>query len=1058
MANIKSVNKDLANLLSTLKNLETQFVGTQKVIDSGVTSIDEHAKKAIESSRALSGANKEHRETITKEQKAAQELINAKNGLIAAGTKQTQLTLTLKKSRQDLIAQQKLQIAAGKGEVKTYDQLSARYRLAAKSAKDLAAQYGANSKQARGAISSAKEYNNQLKNIDKSLGNHQRNVGNYTQGIKNLAAGYIGLRSVIGIFKNIGAVVTNFSKSQSNLAAVLGKSKDEINDLAEDAKKYGSQTAFTASNVSDLQTELAKLGFTQNEIKSSTEAVLDFAQATGAELGEAAKVTGAALRAFGLDATESGRVTSVLAVATSKSALAFADYETALSTVAPVAKAFGFGIEDSVAMLGKLKDAGFDASTAATSTRNILLNLADSNGALAKKLGGSVKSFDQLIPALVKLRKEGVDLNETLQLTDKRSVAAFNQFLEGAESASTLRDSLIDVGDEMQKMVDTQLDNLTGDTTKLTSAWQGLILSLEDGTGVLSKAARSVVQLGTQIVDGFRLLAIGREKYSEEFQKALIGEAIKNDMDEVISYYKDVYGEGEVVNKLNEDLQINLSEINELNQQILETEGKRGKENKKHLDQLKIRLIREQMFYERNLQYIKTLSEAKTIQDERDAAAAIKAGVEQERADAESIKDREKRNKALYAADFKLVKLNQELALLNFKNAGASSEEIRIFKLDQKQKLYTEEIRLAEKYAQELGDTEIKILKEKIQEANLEKLKGAKESPAMLDIDTDSITDEIEAGLIDERKLVEEDIALKEKLRLDAAKQEIEDDKEKQEQIIDAARQGGALLMDVLTMFADQRLELANRAVEDEAMQTDAAENNLNRQIALAEAGHANDVSGAQRALDLQKATQQKALDEKKSALAQKQRLEAIEQGTSIITAVANIIQGFSTIPIVGWALGLAAGGAMLAGFISQKRQSKAATQTFGEGGVIDLEGGSHASGNDIHFGNKDGKELRAEGGEKAVIFSKKATSKYGDEINRFARDANRLKLEDRSRGAFNLGSLPIYVENNSNFDTRETNDLLKKLVALGGVNSLFDPVKNRRVDKVGNKTVITNG
>lgn len=68
--------------------------------------------------------------------------------------------------------------------------------------------------------------------------------------------------------------------------------------------------------------------------------------------------------------------------------------------VGPVAKAFNFQIEDTLALLGKLADAGFDASMSATATRNILLNLADGSGELAKALGGPVNTLPELVAGL----------------------------------------------------------------------------------------------------------------------------------------------------------------------------------------------------------------------------------------------------------------------------------------------------------------------------------------------------------------------------------------------------------------------------------------------------------------------------------------------------------------------------------------------------------------------------------------------------------------------------------------------------------------------------------
>ena len=103
---------------------------------------------------------------------------------------------------------------------------------------------------------------------------------------------------------------------------------------------------------------------------------MNLAAATGSDLAEAATVSGAALRSFGLDAREMSRVTDVLALATSKSALDMQKLATALPTVASTAKVAGITIERTTALLGVLSDRGLDASTSATSLRNVFLELS----------------------------------------------------------------------------------------------------------------------------------------------------------------------------------------------------------------------------------------------------------------------------------------------------------------------------------------------------------------------------------------------------------------------------------------------------------------------------------------------------------------------------------------------------------------------------------------------------------------------------------------------------------------------------------------------------------
>ncbi|MDR2003609.1 MAG: phage tail tape measure protein [Prevotella sp.] len=293
--------------------------------------------------------------------------------------------------------------------------------------------------------------------------------------------------------------IRSFEKANVVLAGILGENKNDIKDLSSSAIELGKNSKYTASQVTELQTELAKLGFSRNEIKESQKYILDFATALDASLGDAAALAGSSLRAFNADTSETERYVSAMTVAANKSALSFEYLSTAMPIVAPVAKAFNFTIEDTLALLGKLSDSGFDASSAATSLRNIFLNLADSNGKLARSLGHPVKNLDDLVKGFQDLKAKGIDLASALELTDKRSVAAFQTFLQGAESIKPLRDSLIGVGDQLDKIAKDQMDNLDGSVLSLQSKWETLMLTFSNSTGPM----KTVVDWLGNIVEGF---------------------------------------------------------------------------------------------------------------------------------------------------------------------------------------------------------------------------------------------------------------------------------------------------------------------------------------------------------------------------------------------------------------------------------------------------------------------------------------------------------------------------------------------------------------------------
>lgn len=294
-----------------------------------------------------------------------------------------------------------------------------------------------------------------------------------------------GISKVIQSASKAFGMIADFEQANADLATILGKNAGQIKELTESAEALGRTTEYTASEVTQLQTELAKLGFEEPQIMAMQESVLHFATAIGTTLPDAASFAGAALRIFGLQSGQTEDMLSMFAVAANKSALSFEYLNEAMSIVGPVAKTFGFSVEDTTALLGALSNAGFDASSAGTATRNILLNLADANGKLAKSLGGPVKTLPELLDGLNRLNAEGIDLATTLELTDKRSVSAFNTFLHGADDTKELRDSLAGVSGELQRIAEERLNTVHGSVQLLQSAWEGFILSMSGSKGVV---------------------------------------------------------------------------------------------------------------------------------------------------------------------------------------------------------------------------------------------------------------------------------------------------------------------------------------------------------------------------------------------------------------------------------------------------------------------------------------------------------------------------------------------------------------------------------------------
>ena len=311
------------------------------------------------------------------------------------------------------------------------------------------------------------------------------------------------MMNFVGAFKSAFNIVIDFERENSKLAAILGTTKEGIEDMMKAARELGATTSYSAAEVTQLQIELAKLGFAKEQIIAMEGSVLKFAKAVDTDLASASAFTGAALRIFGKDASEAETALASFAVATTKTALDFSKLETALSTVGPVAAAAGFSLEDTTALLGQLANAGFDASSAATATRNIILTMVDPAGDLAKALGGPAKNADELAAGLQRLQAAGVDLCTALELTDKRAVAAFQTFMENSGSLVELRDSITGVNDQFNQMADTMGNNVSGALAGLKSASEELILKISQGTNGPLKSLIEMLTVGVRKLQDF---------------------------------------------------------------------------------------------------------------------------------------------------------------------------------------------------------------------------------------------------------------------------------------------------------------------------------------------------------------------------------------------------------------------------------------------------------------------------------------------------------------------------------------------------------------------------
>jgi len=320
-----------------------------------------------------------------------------------------------------------------------------------------------------------------------------------TGGIKAMTMALIS--SGVGVFvvaigalvAGLGSVISvsaRYEKALSGLKAITGASAEDIARLSSEAKALGSTTAFTASEVVGLQTELAKLGFKTDDISNATGDILNLAAALDTDLASAAEFTGGVIRGFGLKTHETARVVDVLAKASSSSGLDFAKMDNSLKLVAPTAKLLGVSLERTVALLGVLSNSMLDGSTGGNGLSKSFIMLHQKGLTLEQ-------GFE-------KVKNSADPLKTSIELVGIVAGKTFSTLATSGDAVDILTESLNRANGAAKTLADERLNNLTGDVTILKSAWEGFILSIEDGTSGISKVSRALVQFTTSAIGFFK--------------------------------------------------------------------------------------------------------------------------------------------------------------------------------------------------------------------------------------------------------------------------------------------------------------------------------------------------------------------------------------------------------------------------------------------------------------------------------------------------------------------------------------------------------------------------
>jgi len=377
--------------------------------------------------------------------------------------------------------------------------------------KGITGKAGAGADKLKGKLDGAKGSAGALGGAMKGLGARMLSFAKHPLAL--VAAGVAGV--VTGLKAALN-VAEGFSRSMSRLSAISGATGDDLNKLKENAENLGKSTQFTAAQVADAQTELAKMGFTTTGILNATSGALDLAVSSGIEMADAAEIMAATMNGFGMETSEASRITDVMAKSFTSSALDAEKFRESMKLVAPAAKNMKVSLEQSAAAISVLADQGLAGSMAGTSLRRVLAELSAKTG----------KDFRQSLDIYAKKMEEVTTTSGKMAVATEavgfRNKDVLLSLIDNRDSLDELTVSYQNAGGAAKGMVDTMEDNLSGDKKKMRSALEGLGITISETLG-LETAMRFVTQKFSGFVGSidkfFGTMGLKSEKTGIAFNK-----------------------------------------------------------------------------------------------------------------------------------------------------------------------------------------------------------------------------------------------------------------------------------------------------------------------------------------------------------------------------------------------------------------------------------------------------------------------------------------------------------------------------------------------------------
>lgn len=369
-------------------------------------------------------------------------------------------------------------------------------------------------------VGAARTVERRLLSIGRSVVNFFRGIARQIFSLQGLIGGALAGFSVAGLAREIGG----FQAEMARVRAVTGAGARDMEAMTKVARELGATTAFSAAEAASGMAFLGQAGFKTRQILESIPHTLDLAIAGSLDLGRAADIVSNVMTGFRASTAETQRFVDVLAKTAASANTNIEQMGEGMKFVAPVAAALGVDVELTAAAVGKLSDAGLQASLAGTGLRRILTELESPSAKTRQLLAGVGLTADDvrvssvgLTRALRTLKNAGVEAGLAFEIFGDRGGPSFEVLVSSLPGMRELELRLRNSTGAAREMAAVMGDQLLGDFKNLKSAFSELIFVAGDG-GV-ANAFRTATQALTDFLRSNRVKAFATE-FGHFFERA----------------------------------------------------------------------------------------------------------------------------------------------------------------------------------------------------------------------------------------------------------------------------------------------------------------------------------------------------------------------------------------------------------------------------------------------------------------------------------------------------------------------------------------------------------